>query len=131
MAVLLAGGVSLGAWGEAPGAEARKPYMRCAAVFGLAATSTKEAKMKDAYTSVSMLLSLWASELDPQVPADQAVEIATRELAAEFEVLDGELRKARGSDAAAQRRFQQSFAEEVGRCRSFFGEVSKNRPKKD
>jgi thioesterase domain-containing protein len=113
---------------QTSGTEARKPHLRCAAVLGWVATATKEQKSKDAHTSMSMLLTVWASELDPSVPSKEALDITTREFGAEVQQVAAEVRKGTESDAARQE-FRQAYTQEIARCRAFFSELAKTKPR--
>jgi hypothetical protein len=111
------------------GAEARKPYVRCSAVFGGAVYLTEDKQARDSYTDIFMMLGVWASELDPALSSKESVEQVSRELQAELLTLGPELKKAKEQPSESEE-FRKRLNAELETCKTFFRDAADQRQKK-
>ena len=123
IAVMTLGGVLSGyqvaSDAQSSAAEARKPYVRCAAVFAASFYVSEDKRQRDMYTDKSMLLATWATELDNSVPAKQSVDLVTREFGDAVVQFGERIKKAKEQPSTAAQ-FRSDLNAELQSCETFW-----------
>jgi len=101
-----------------------KRYIRCAAVFAIAAAVATDQKAKEGFSSASMLLLTWASELRPDRPAKDNLDQVTRDFGVEVVEVGREVKL---KTPSAGMEFAAKFGGELNRCGVLIATEAKRR----
>jgi len=106
--------------------DVRKRHITCSAIFGTAAQLTSDKKLQDNLSNASLLLMLWASDVDTKQPAKARTDQAVRELSEQVVAIGRAIKV--GTPTAAKE-FDAKYGGARKTCESWFaGEVKKRKP---
>ena len=103
-----------------------KRYIRCAAVLATASAVGKDQKAKERFSSGSMLLLLWASELGADRPEKERLDQVTRDFGLQVVEVGREV-KLKTPSAASE--FATKYGGELNQCGALLADEMKNRKK--
>jgi len=115
-----------GAGAQSSNEDVRKRHITCSAIFGFAATLTADKKLQDNLSNASLLLMLWASDVDTKQPVKARTDQAIPERTDQFVEIG---RATKVGTPAAAKEFEAKYGGARKTCESWFaGEVKKRKP---
>ena len=117
--------IQYGATAQSNNDDVRKRYIGCAAVLGVASTVAPDKKLQDNLLNASMLLAVWARELNTGQSAKDNAEHITRELGRQMTEI---FRAIKVGTATETKELETQYGGELKACTSLFaGEMKKRK----
>jgi len=115
---------------QVTGAEMRRPFITCGALFAALGDLAAEKKDKDDLAGITMLFALWASQVeDPNVPKDQRTKVAVGELAEEIERMAPQVKQAKDKPGGS-REFRARVNDEFEVCKALLSNMTRRNQEK-